>query len=164
MPIGCGKGREGDAVIRSFLAIALSLAPVPTLAATPDPLPDWLTGAWAFKNGDDWGDEYWTPPRAGIMIGAARMGKGEKLIVWEHTRISYDDECKLAFWAMPRGQPATKFCVSEQTATSVTFTNGGHDYPQRVRYWRERELLKAEISLIDGSKPFRFDYRPMGGK
>lgn len=151
--------------MRKYLwAIVLLVIPVAALAAAPAPLPAWLTGAWALKNGEEWGDEYWTPPRGGIMIGAARMGKGDKLIVWESTRIAYDEDGKLAFWAMPRGVPATKFCATRQAATSVTFDNAAHDYPQRVRYWREGKMLKAEISLIDGSKAFRFDYLPMGGK
>jgi Domain of unknown function (DUF6265) len=149
---------------KCFLAFALLLAPVPLLAAAPDPLPAWLTGAWALKNGDEWGDEFWTPPRGGIMIGAARMGKGEKLIVWESTRIAYDEDGKLAFWAMPRGVPATKFRMVSRGTTDVVFANAAHDYPQRVRYWREGKMLKAEISMIDGSKAFRFDYLPMGSK
>lgn len=149
---------------RQILTIALLMMPTSALAAAPDPLPAWLTGAWALKNGDEWGDEYWTPPRGGIMIGAARMGKGDKLIVWESTRIGYDEDGTLAFWAMPRGVPATKFRMLSRGATEIVFTNAAHDYPQRVRYWREGRMLKAEIALIDGSKAFRFDYQPMGGK
>jgi Domain of unknown function (DUF6265) len=143
---------------------ALLLAPGSAVATTPDLLPAWLTGAWSFKNGADWGDEYWTPPRGGIMIGAARTGKGEKLIVWESTRIAYDEDGKLAFWAMPRGVPATKFTMVSRGPQEIVFANTAHDYPQRVRYWRDGKRLKAEISMIDGSKAFRFDYLPMGGK
>ena len=150
--------------MKAILTLFAALVPGALFADTSVPLPAWMTGAWAFQNGTDWGDEYWTAPRGGMMIGAARMGKADKLIVWEHTRIAYDDECKLAFWAMPRGQPATKFCMSEQTATSVTFKNTAHDYPQRVRYWRDGKMLRAEISLLDGTKPYRFDYLPMVSK
>ncbi len=147
-----------------FWAFALLLAPAPVFAAAPDQLPAWLTGAWAYSDGADWGDEYWTPPRGGIMIGAARIGKGEKLIVWESTRIAHDENGKLAFWAMPRGVPATKFLMVSHGPTEIIFANAAHDYPQRVRYWREGSMLKAEISMIDGTKAFRFDYLPMGSK
>ncbi len=149
---------------KCLLAMAVLLASAPVFAAAHDPLPAWLTGAWEFKDGAEWGDEYWTPPRGGIMIGAARMGKGDKLIVWESTRIGYDEDGKLAFWAMPRGVPATKFPMVSRGQSDIVFANAAHDYPQRVRYWREGKMLKAEISLIDGSKPFRFNYRPMGSK
>lgn len=144
-----------------WLAVALSGTAVADEPSKP-PLPAWLTGAWSMKDGDRWGDEYWTPPRGGLMIGAARMGRGDKLTEWEHTRIGYDEAGKLAFWAMPRGVPASKFAVAAQTPTSVTFANAAHDYPQRVHYWREGKLLKAEIALIDGSKAMAFSYVPMG--
>jgi Domain of unknown function (DUF6265) len=128
----------------------------------PSPMPSWMTGAWEMREGDRWGDEYWTPARAGMMIGAARVGKGDKLLEWEHTRITREADGSLVYWAMPKGVPATKFVASAVTATSVTFDNPGHDYPQRVRYWREGPLLKAEISKIDGSDAFRFAYKPIG--
>lgn len=150
----CGFGRL------AMFALALAGGAVAALPERP-PLPAWMVGAWALKDGDRWGDEFWTPPRGGLMIGAARMGHGEKLIEWEHTRIGYDEAGKLAFWAMPRGVPASKFPVVAQTPTSVTFANAAHDYPQRVRYWREGKLLKAEIALIDGSKAIAFAYVPM---
>jgi hypothetical protein len=44
----------------------------------------------------------------------------------------------------------------------VTFVNAVHDYPQRIRYWREGEEMFAEISLADGSKPVRWRYRRLG--
>lgn len=156
----------GGKAMRVFglsVALALTLAGGAVASVPERPqLPSWLAGAWAMKDGDRWGDEFWTPPRAGLMIGAARMGRGDKLLAWEHTRIGYDEAGKLAFWAMPRGVPASKFPVVAQTATSVTFASAAHDYPQRVRYWREGKLLKAEIALIDGSKAMRFSYAPMG--
>ena len=53
---------------------------------------------------------------------------------------------------MPRGAPASEFPVAGQTASSIIFENKAHDYPQRIRYWRDGALHKAEISLADGSK------------
>ena len=147
------------------LSIGLALSALPAVAQSPRaPLPAWMAGAWEMKNGERWGDEYWTPPRAGLMIGAARVGRGERLIEWESTRIGYDEAGKLAYWAMPRGVPATKFTAIEQTPTSITFASAAHDYPQRVRYWREGSKLLAEISLTDGTKAVRFSYTPMGSR
>lgn len=147
------------------LKLAIAFGALGTAAAfadpAPQPLPSWMTGAWEMRNGERWGDEYWTPPRAGMMIGAARVGKGDKLREWEHTRITREADGSLAYWAMPMGAPATKFVASSVTASSVTFDNAAHDYPQRVRYWREGVLLKAEISKIDGSAAVRFSYTPM---
>lgn len=134
-----------------------------TRAEQTDPLPAWMAGAWMMSDGENWGDEYWTQPRAGLMIGAARTGNGERLTSWESTRISYDENGQLAFWAMPNGTSPTKFIAALIELGSITFTNAAHDYPQRVRYWRDGALLRAEISLIDGSNAMQFAYRPMGG-
>lgn len=149
--------------MRSSVGLILFALSATAMAAEPvrAPLPAWMTGAWSLTEGDRWGDEYWTPPRGGIMIGAAREGKGAVLTSWEATRIAYDEDGKLAFWAMPRGAPATKFSAIDQTATSITFANPAHDYPQRVRYWREGKLLRAAVSLIDGSNAIAFTYAPM---
>ena len=45
-------------------------------------MPEWLTGAWAREDESGWADEYWTPLRGDMMIGASRSGKGEKLQTW----------------------------------------------------------------------------------
>jgi hypothetical protein len=43
---------------------------------------------------------------------------------------------------------------------SIEFANPRHDYPQRIRYWRQGQLLMAEISKIDGSDSQRWNFRP----
>lgn len=53
--------------------------------------------------------------------------------------------------------------LAAQAAAMVEFANPAHDYPQRIRYWREGRLLKARISLMDGSKPMEWRYAPPGG-
>ena len=42
----------------------------------------------------------------------------------------------------------------------MTFVNETHDYPQRIRYWREGMALNAETSLMDGSSAERWSYMP----
>jgi Domain of unknown function (DUF6265) len=139
--------------------VVLSMALAGGVGASEAPaLPAWLAGSWEMKAGERWGDEHWTSPRGGTMFGTARIGRGEQLIEWETTRIAPDEQGRLAFWASPKGVPATKFVASEQTATSVSFVNTGHDYPQRVRYWREGRVLRAEIALADGTRAIRFEY------
>jgi hypothetical protein len=50
------------------------------------------------------------------------------------------------------------FGWSPSNEAGVTFFNVAHDYPQRIRYWREGDVLNAEIALKDGSKPMRWVY------
>ena len=123
--------------------------------------PDWMAGSWIEEKDEQWAEEYWTAARGDIMLGVARSGKGARLAMWEATQIRLNKDGKLALYAMPRGAPASAFPVAGQTATSITFENKAHDYPQRIRYWRDGELLKAEISLADGSKAFGWTMQQM---
>lgn len=149
--------------MKSALFAALALMSV---ASSAEPvaheLPVWMTGAWEHVDGEKWADEYWTPPRAGIMIGASRSGTAEKLGFWEHMRIVREADGTLAFWAIAGDQRPVRFAATHVGSDEITFTNAQHDYPQRIRYWREGMELKAEIALADGSRPVAFGFGPMG--
>lgn len=160
---------RGRAAALALLMMALStalLSGVPSAAiaqqAASAPLPAWLAGAWREVKGDRWTEEYWTPPRGGIMIGAGRSGRGEVLSSWEATRIQIGKDGSIAFHASPEGGAAVAFPMVSQGANEVTFANPAHDYPQRIRYWREGAVLHAETALMDGSKAMRWAYRAMG--
>lgn len=124
-------------------------------------LPGWLAGAWEQKDGETWADEFWSPPRTGIMMGAARIGKATVLAAWEHTRILRKPDGSLSFYAQPSGVPASEFPMVTQGPQMIEFANPAHDYSQRIRYWREGRLLLAEISRLDGSSAHRWSYAPM---
>ena len=156
----------GSDMRRILLGLALVLAaPVGAITireAAPE-LPAWMAGAWEQIEGERWNDEFWTPPRGDIMIGAARIGSGSKLELFEHTRIVRKPDGMISFFAQPRGAPSAEFPVVAIGADWIEFANAAHDYPQRIRYWREGQLLRARISLMDGSKAFEWTYQPMGG-
>ena len=151
-------------MIRSLITAAALALSASTGAAGEDvpEFPEWMAGAWAHTDGQSWADEYWTPPRAGIMIGASRAGEGEKLQFWEHMRIVREADSKLAFWAISADQKPVRFGEAKMTATEIVFENPGHDYPQRIRYWRDGNALMAQTLLIDGSKPNDFNFSIMG--
>lgn len=102
------------------------------------------------------------------MLGSGRAGVGEDVTSWETMRIALDEPAgelptvRMAFVAAPGGTGWTLFAWSPSPETGVTFHNAANDYPQRVRYWREGELLKAEVSLADGTRPTRWTFRRMG--
>lgn len=146
----------------ALLALALTLSPSLTSACDSGPaMPEWMTGAWMRQDGDSWADEYWTPPRGGMMIGASRSGKGEKLTFFEHMRI-VEEKDGLVFIAIAGDQKPVRFVAQTKTAEEIVFVNAEHDYPQRIQYWREGKELKAEISLMDGSKAVQFSFKMMG--
>lgn len=143
----------------AIIAIALAAQPVPARDKAP-PLPHWMAGAWVQAEGESWTEEYWTPPRGGLMIGAGRHGIGDTLSGWEATRIERGKDGNLSFIATPGGASPTNFAMVGSTPDSIVFANPAHDYPQRIRYWREGAHLLAEISLADGSKAIRWRYQP----
>lgn len=135
-------------------------------AATPQPvMPGWLAGCWQSVEGERWTEECWTSARGGIMLGSGRSGSGDVVHEWEVMqieRIGSDDPAapRMTFSAAPKAQQRTTFDWVPDAQPGVTFVNRSHDYPQRVRYWREGRELVAEVALADGSKARRWRYSP----
>ena len=141
-----------------WLIIAAAMA----AESPPKPvLPTWMAGCWEQKSGEDWVEECWTGARAGQMMGSSRTGKGETLQFFEHMRITADAD-GTSFCALPKGQAGGCFKATKVSASEIVFENPAHDYPQRVRYWRDGKDLRAEVSLKDGSKASQWRYMPMG--
>jgi hypothetical protein len=124
-------------------------------------LPEWLAGTWTMEQGSKWADEVWTSPRGGMMLGLARTGFGPNLESWENTRIIRKLDGSISLFAQSEGKLAVEFPLAVSSAESVEFANASHDFPQRIRYWRQGQLLIAEISKIDGSEAVRWNYRPV---
>ena len=140
----------------SFISLLLFAA-----AAVPE-LPEWMAGSWTTAGAaDEWTEEWWTPPRAGIMLGAGRSGKAGALGFFEHMRILRDSD-GIIFCALPQGQAGACFRAVSSSSSSITFENPAHDFPQRVSYRREGEELIGEISGMDGERLQRWRYRRMG--
>jgi hypothetical protein len=148
-------------------AVLLALA----APASAQELPTWLAGCWEMQDGAQWTDECWMSPRGGVMLGASRSGEGAALTSWEAMQITIEPAAarrdavpQVTFWASPSGAPRTPFVLEPSALPGATFVNLANEYPQRVRYWRDGALLKAEISLADGSKPMRWTFAPAGGE
>ena len=143
-----------------MVAAALLLALSATARAGE--LPDWLTGEWLQVRDDRWTEEVWTLPRGGVMIGVGRTGRGGVLRSWEVMRIVRAADGSLAFHGAPEGGAATIFPAIAEGVRDTSFANPDHDYPQRIRYWREGRLLMAETAKMDGSQTQSWTYAPMG--
>ena len=138
--------------------IALLLAAAAP-AAKAQETPAWLAGGWSSQSADgSWTEEWWTPPKAGLMMGAGRSGKGARLEWWEHTRIE-SAEGKLRFCALPKGQAGACFAATKVATNEIVFENASHDFPNRVVYRRQGDELFAEISGRDGSNVQRWRFK-----
>ena len=131
------------------------------LAAETPTLPSWMAGCWIEERGPAWTEECWTAPRAGTMLGSGRSGRGGQLRNWETMQILPDAAGVPVFWGSPRGTGRTAFTLVSRSDREIVFANAGHDYPQRIRYWRDGDMLNAETSLADGSKAMRWRYRKL---
>ena len=141
-----------------WLILAAMLAEEPLQKVA---MPAWMAGCWVHKSAESWTEECWTAARAGQMMGSSRTGKGEALQWYEHTRITAENGA-ITFCALPKGQTGGCFKATKATESEIVFENEAHDYPQRIRYWRDGKGLVAEISLKDGTKASQWRYAPMG--
>ncbi|HQQ09537.1 MAG TPA: DUF6265 family protein [Novosphingobium sp.] len=140
-------------------AALMSASPLAAADARDARLPGWMAGTWMMEDGAEWSDELWTDARGGIMLGVARTGFGSQLQSWETTQIRVKPDGSVSFFAQPQGKPASEFPMVLRSDEAIEFANANHDYPQRIRYWRQGKLLMAEISRIDGSDAQRWNYR-----
>jgi hypothetical protein len=147
-------------VLALAAALMMSSASAPALAEDR-PMPEWLHGTWAMEHGSAWAEEVWTAPRGGMMLGIGREGFGPDVKSWESTRIQRKPDGTLSYFAQPKGGVAVEFPMAVSSDAAIEFANAAHDFPQRIRYWREGQLLMAEISRMDGSDAVRFNYRPV---
>ena len=144
-----------------LLAALLFAAPLGAQTLAQPQLPSWLAGTWVMEDGATWADELWTDPRGGMMLGVARNGFGPDLEGWELAQIVTRKDGSLAYVVQPKGKDPVEFPLVLISASAIEFANPAHDFPQRIRYWRQGKLLMAEVSKMDGSKAQRWNYRPV---
>lgn len=119
----------------------------------------WLSGQWEALRGESRTEESWSSPRGGMMLGYSRAGRGDAVREFEFLRIGAGPDGALAYFAQPGGRPPVAFRLVRHDASSATFENPTHDYPQRIRYQRFGNSLVATISSIDGSGERSWNYR-----
>jgi hypothetical protein len=119
----------------------------------------WMSGHWETTVNNVVTEEAWSTPRAGVMLGYSRTVNGERLGEFEFLRLQAGEDGVPAYLAQPGGQPAIPFRLTAHDATSATFDNPAHDFPQRIRYVRTGDTMVATISALDGSHTMSWTYR-----
>ena len=104
-------------------------------------------------------EEIWSPRRGGTIFGISRTGRGDALREFEFLRLQRGEDGAIAYLASPGGRPAVAFPVESLEGTSVTFANPAHDFPQRIRYERRGDEMRATISASDGSNAMSWTFR-----
>lgn len=120
-----------------------------TAALQADLRPDlgWMSGYWLSCEGGREVSETWSDPRAGLMTGMnVTVSNGRA--GFELSRIApttASPDAPFGYFAQPEGQPATLFPVIEAAPGRVVFQQAAHDFPQRIVYEREGDVLNARI-------------------
>ncbi|MEL6686698.1 MAG: DUF6265 family protein [Pseudomonadota bacterium] len=139
---------------RSLTASVLTaLAFIPVLSVASDtsaPYVSWLGGCWLSESGKAL--EVWDMATPDYAFGYHTMTHEEDIVFFEQMRISPVDG-KTTFFAYPNGVGPSPFPAVKWSEDSITFANEAHDYPQKITYRMDGELLKATISKMDGSQP-----------
>jgi hypothetical protein len=138
-------------------AAALLMAAAPAGPAVQDL--GWLAGSWISEQGGRWTEERWAPPRGGVMVGTVLNGSGDKAGSFEFMRIAPDKDGMPVFWASPEGKTAVPFRYEGGGQREARFTNAANDYPHRIVYRRNGNVLTGTISKLDGSNANSWTYR-----
>jgi hypothetical protein len=140
------------------LTLLTSLA-LPARASTP--MPGWLAGTWMREAGAAWAEQMWTMPRDDQMLGLARTGFGPGVTGWDYVRIELTREGRPELVTQPKGKDPVRYPVAVTSDNAIEFANPAAAFPQRLRYWREGQLLMLEVSRMDGSEAERWNFRPV---
>ena len=151
--------------MRKFLAafiVGSLLVPAAAYSLSDAPeMPVWMTAAGEHEDKEGRADEYWIPSLGDMMIGASRSAEDERLNFWEQMRIQKEGDEVVVFWAVSGDQNPVRFQATVSAENAIVFENPDHDYAQSPIVDAKGEELKAEISLMDGSKAVQFSFRLM---
>lgn len=111
----------------------------------------WMSGSWVSDSSGRRSEEHWTKPAGNTLLGVSRTIAGERTVFFEFLRIEKTDK-GIVYYAAPKGRhPPTPFALIESADRRVVFENPEHDFPQRIIYWMDGEVLHARIEgMRDG--------------
>lgn len=132
-------------------------------AQAQEPDLDWMSGHWRSAGEDPAIEEFWTDRAGGLMLGGNRTLSDGRAVAFEYLRIEPGpDEAGLRYCAQPGGGPATCFLLVDAGENHARFENPEHDFPQRIEYRREGDVLTATISDIERTQSMDFVWQQVG--
>jgi len=109
-------------------------------------------GGWASDKGNTRTEEYWSPPRAGTMLGASRTMRGEKTVFFEYFRVEQRGD-EIFYIAQPGGKAPTEFKLTSFDGKVAVFENPQHDFPTKISYERiDDRTMKASIEGVQNGQ------------
>lgn len=119
-------------------------------ATAQDPsrgMPEWMSGYWLACEGGETA-ENWIGAGRGTLLGANLSGGG-----YEFLRIAENESGDVVYYSMPGGRsPPTEFVLTGHADQRAVFENPAHDFPKRVIYERDGDVMTARIDGGEGSE------------
>jgi hypothetical protein len=143
-----------------MIAMSLLLALFTAAFQTPAPTikdVSWIAGCWEYTRGPRHVVEQWTAPEGGTMMGVSRTVNNGKTTEWEFLIIR-EGSRGLDYVAKPSGQPEATFTAARVSAGEVVFENPTHDFPTRIIYKRDGDVLGAAIEGTMNGQTRRIDF------
>ena len=130
-------------MIALLLAAQVTVTPAPTATDL-----NWLAGYWLSCEGGREVAEIWTDARGGALFNTTVNQRGER-VSSERTMMA-PVEGRLSFIFEPTGA-RTVFPLTSLGGQQAVFENPDNDFPQRVIYSRDGDVLTGRIEgTIDG--------------
>jgi hypothetical protein len=146
-----------------FMALAGALLLGSAAPAAPNgstaPSIAWMSGTWVTETAGRWTEERWAPPRAGVLLGTSLSGRGNRAESFEFLRIAADENGKVSYWGSPEGATPVAFALVRASRNELVFENPSHDFPTRIAYRRNGNILTATVSGPGGKDAQSWRYR-----
>ena len=139
------------------MPIMASLAAAAALASPTAADLSWFGGYWLTCEDGQEVSENWSDPRGGLMAGHGMTLAGGRAS-FEMFRIAPHGD-GIAYFAQPGGRPPVIFPATEVTASRAVFVNPENDFPQRITYTLQGDLLTARIDGQMDGQPQAMEWR-----
>src|SRR5687767_4558483 len=97
-----------------------------------------MVGYWISTQPDGkTSEELWLPERGNVMLGLGRTNQGLST-EFEFLRIENRKE-GVVYVAAPHNGKETEFKLVQSGKDEAVFENLAHDFPQRIRYWLDKD-------------------------
>lgn len=110
-------------------------------------LPIWMSGYWlSCVDGET--AESWMGAGGAALLGTNLNGGG-----YEFLRIAPNEAGQPVYYSMPGGRsPPTEFAMTAHAGQRIVFENAAHDFPKRIIYTRNGDVMTARIDAGEGSE------------
>jgi len=128
----------------------ISLLAAAQVVATPASELNWVAGYWLSCDNGREVAEYWSDERGGVLFGTTVNLNGDR--VSSERTVFTAVEGRLSFVYEPTG-PNVIFPMTSLDGQRAVFENLENDFPQRVIYSRDGDVLTGRIEgIIDGQE------------